>query len=137
VVLPIFSDALHRRKTIILLGIFGTVPATLCLALAAGFNFEIACFFVLGFCVTGVTPVAYQYGAEITHPAPEGASNGIFALVVQASGLLIVLMDGLKSAVHNSYIPSLVGLGVMMCASGGLFFLAKESPEMHRRRAER
>ena len=137
VVLPMISDALHRRKTIILMGIFGAVPATLCLALAAGFNFEIACFFVLGFCVTGVTPVAYQYGAEITHPAPEGASNGIFALVVQASGLLIVLMDGLKSALHNSYIPSLVGLGVMMCASGGLFFLAKESPEMHRRRAER
>ena len=104
--------------------------------MGTGFNFEAVCFFVLGFCVTGVTPVAYQYGAEITHPAPEGASNGIFALVVQASGLLIVLMDGLKSSFHNSYMPSLVGLGVMISASGLLFLLAKESPEMHRRQAE-
>ena len=137
IVLPVLSDAVRQRKTIILLGIFGAVPATLCLAMGKGFGFEIASFILLGFCVTGVTPVAYQYGAEITHPAPEGTSNGIFALVVQASGLLIVLMDSLKSAFHNSYIPSLVGLAVMIAASGLLFLLAKESPEMHRRQAQR
>jgi len=136
IVLPVFSDAVRQRKTIILLGIFGAVPSTLCLAMGTGFNFEAVCFFVLGFCVTGVTPVAYQYGAEITHPAPEGASNGLFALVVQASGLLIVLMDGLKSSFHNSYVPSIAGLAVMIAASGLLFLLAKESPEMHRRRAQ-
>ena len=136
IVLPVFSDMVRQRKTIILLGILGAVPATLCLAMGTGFTFEIVCFFVLGFCITGVTPVAYQYGAEIAHPAPEGASNGIFALVVQASGLLIVLMDGLKNAFHNSYVPSLVGLAVMIAASGLLFLLAKESPEMHRRRKE-
>jgi MFS family permease len=130
IALPAVSDEVHRRKPIILLGILGAVPATLCLALGHGFPFEIACFFVLGFCITGVTPVAYQYGAEITHPAPEGASNGIFALVVQASGLLIVLMDALKSFFHDSYIPSLVGLAVMLSASGLLFLSAKESPDM-------
>ncbi|MDD5674827.1 MAG: MFS transporter, partial [Chitinivibrionales bacterium] len=137
IVLPVVSDAIRQRKTIILLGIFGAVPATLCLALGKGFTFEIGCFFLLGFCITGVTPVAYQYGAEITHPAPEGASNGIFAVVVQASGLLIVLMDSLKGAFHNSYLPSLVGLAVMIGASGFFFLAAKESPEMHRRQAER
>jgi Major Facilitator Superfamily. len=135
IVLPMFSDMLRQRKTIILLGIFGAVPSTLCLAMGTGYVFEIVCFFILGFCITGVTPVAYQYGAEITHPAPEGTSNGIFALVVQASGLLIVLMGSLKSAFHDSYVPSLVGLAVMIFASGLLFFLAKESPEMHRRQA--
>ncbi len=137
IALPVLSDAIRQRKTIILLGIFGAVPATLCLAMGKGFHFEIACFVLLGFCITGVTPLAYQYGAEITHPAPEGTSNGIFALVVQASGLLIVLMDRLKSAFHNSYIPSLIGLAVMIAASGLLFLVAKESPEMHRRQAER
>jgi MFS family permease len=137
IVLPVFSDVVRQRKTIILLGIFGAVPATLCLALGKGFDFEIGSFIILGFCITGVTPVAYQYGAEITHPAPEGTSNGVFALVVQASGLLIVLMDALKSAFHNSYVPSLVGLAVMISASGLLFLFAKESPEMHRRQALR
>ncbi len=135
IVLPVLSDAVRQRKTIILLGIFGAVPATLCLAMGKGFNFEIVCFILVGFCITGVTPVAYQYGAEITHPAPEGTSNGIFALVVQASGLLIVLMDSLKNTFHDSYIPSLVGLAVMISVSGLFFLLAKESPEMHRRQA--
>jgi len=135
IVLPLLSDAICQRKTIILLGIFGAVPASLCLAIGSGFTFELICFFILGFCITGATPVAYQYGAEITHPAPEGASNGIFALVVQASGLLIVLMDSLKTAFHNSYIPSLAGLAVIIAVSGLLFMMAKESPEMHRRQA--
>jgi hypothetical protein len=49
---------------------------------------------------------------------------------VQASGLLIVLMDALKSFFHDSYIPSLVGLAVMLSASGLLFLSAKESPDM-------
>ena len=80
--------------------------------------------------MTGMTPVAYQYGAEITHPAPEGTSNGIFALVVQASGLLIVLMDALRGAFNNSYIPSFVGLAVLLAASGILMFSLKESPKM-------
>jgi MFS family permease len=132
IALPVVSDEFHRRKLIIILGIFGAVPATICLALGHGFSFEIACFFILGFCITGVTPVAYQYGAEVTHPAPEGASNGIFALVVQASGLLIVLMDALKKIFHGSYIPSLIGLAFLMTLSGFLFLTARESPDMLR-----
>ena len=137
IILPMFSDTIRRRKPIILLGIFGAVPATLCLAMGKGFNFEVICTIVLGFCITGATPVAYQYGAEITHPAPEGTSNGIFAVVVQASGLIIVIMDALKNAFHNSYVPPLVGLAVLIAGSGLLFMLAKESPEMHRRQALR
>jgi MFS family permease len=137
IVLPLFSDVICKRKIIILLAIFGAVPSTVCLAIGHGFVLDIICFSVLGFCITGATPVAYQYGAEITHPAPEGASNGVFALVVQASGLLIVLMDALKNAFHNSYIPSLVGLAIIFSASGLIFLLAKESPEMHRRQATR
>jgi MFS family permease len=137
IILPMFSDTIRRRKPIILLGIFGAVPATLCLAMGKGFNFEVICTIVLGFCITGATPVAYQYGAEITHPAPEGTSNGIFAVVVQASGLIIVIMDALKNAFHNSYVPPLVGLAVLIAGSGILFLMAKESPEMHRRQALR
>lgn len=62
-------------------------------------------FFIVGFCITVVTPAAYQYGAKITLPASEGTSNGIFDVMVQASGLLIVMMDTLRGVFHNSYIP--------------------------------
>jgi MFS family permease len=131
-VIPVVSDALGRRKLVLVVSVFLAVPATLGLVLGRDFAFEIICFFVVGFVVTGVTPVAYQYGAEITFPAPEGTSNGIFALVVQASGLLIVLMDAFRGMFHNSYIPSFVGLAVLLGGSAFLMTSLSESPKMAR-----
>jgi MFS family permease len=133
VVIPGLSDGIRRRKPVLLAGLFVGVLATIGLALGSGFVFEAVAFFFLGFCVTGMTPVAYQYGAEITHPAPEGTSNGIFALVVQASGLLIVLMDALRGAFNDSYIPSFAGLAILLAGSGIFMFSLKESPEMQRK----
>jgi MFS family permease len=130
IVIPAVSDALGRRKLVILIAVILAVPATLGLVLGRGLVFEVICFFVMGFAVTGVTPVAYQYGAEITFPAPEGTSNGIFALVVQASGLLIVLMDALRGTFHNSYIPSFIGLAVLLGGSAFLMISLAESPKM-------
>lgn len=130
VVIPAFSDGMRRRKPVLLAGLFVAVLATIGLALGRGFVFETAVFFFMGFCMTGITPVAYQYGAEITYPAPEGTSNGIFALMVQASGLLIVLMDVLRGAFHDSYIPSFIGLAILLALSGILLFSLKESPRM-------
>ena len=133
VLVPLLSDALRRRKIIIQGAILLAVPATLGMVLGRSYPLEIVSFFAMGFFVTGVTPVAYQYGAEITYPAPEGTSNGVFALVVQASGLLIVLMDALRGAFGNSYIPSFVGLSVLLLAGGILAFSLKESPGMTER----
>jgi MFS family permease len=132
IVIPAVSDALGRRKLVLVVAVILAVPATLGLVLGRGLVFEVICFFVMGFAVTGVTPVAYQYGAEITFPAPEGTSNGIFALVVQASGLLIVLMDALRGTFHNSYIPSFIGLAVLLGGSVFLMLSLSESPKMAR-----
>jgi MFS family permease len=136
IVIPAISDSIRRRKPLLLIGLFLAVPATLGLALGRGFAAEFTSFFIMGFCITGLTPLAYQYGAEITHPAPEGTSNGIFALVVQASGFLILLMDGLKSAFKGSYMPSITGLALLLAISGVLLCFIKESPEMSRRSAK-
>jgi len=136
VVIPAVSDGIRRRKPVLLAGLFAGVLATVGLALGRSFVLETVVFFVIGFCVTGITPVAYQYGAEITHPAPEGTSNGVFALMVQASGLLIVLMDALRGAFHDSYIPSFVGLAVLLAGAGVLMFSLRESPRMRSEAAE-
>ena len=72
--LPGISDAVRRRKPVILIGLFLAVPATLGLVLA-DFVFEIVSFFVMGFCITGLTPVAYQYGAEITIRLPKARAT--------------------------------------------------------------
>ena len=135
IVIPAVSDGLGRRKLVLIIAVVLAVPATLGLVLGRGFVFEVICFFVMGFAVTGVTPVAYQYGAEITYPAPEGTSNGVFALVVQASGLLIVLMDALREAFHHSYIPSFIGLAVLLGATAFLMMGLSESPKMARSQA--
>jgi MFS family permease len=132
IVIPAVSDALGSRKVVLIVAVFLAVPATLGLVFCRGFALEVLCFFVMGFAVTGVTPVAYQYGAEITHPAPEGTSNGIFALVVQASGILIVLMDALRGTFHNSYIPSFIGLAVLLSGAAFGMLSLVESPEMLR-----
>jgi len=132
VVVPAVSDGIRRRKPVLLVGLLLAVPATVGLMLARSFAFEAFFFFATGFCMTGFTPLAYQYGAEITYPAPEGTSNGVFALMVQASGLLIVLMDALRGPFHNSYIPSFLGLAFLLAVSGALMFLLKESPKMQK-----
>jgi len=132
-ILPMLSDGLRRRKRIIQAAILLAVPCTLGVVLGRGFLLEAVSFFAMGFLMTGVTPVAYQYGAEITHPAPEGTSNGILALVVQASGVLIVLMDVLHGAFGDSYVPAFVGLAVLLFCGWLLSFAMKESPEMTRR----
>lgn len=133
IVIPLISDMLERRKIILLISVFLAVPATLGIVLGRGLIIDTICFFIMGFAVTGVTPVAYQYGAEITFPAPEGTSNGIFALVVQASGFLIVLMDALRGTFHHSYIPSFVGLAVLLAGAAFLMMMfLSESPKMTR-----
>lgn len=133
-VLPWLSDAIRRRRNIVIVGICVGFPATIGLALFRSFGLELIAFFLLGFFITGVTPVAYQYGAEISHPTPEGTSNGIFALIVQASGILIVLMNSLKKLFHNSYVPSLVFLAVCTGISGFILLANRESPEMGRKK---
>jgi MFS family permease len=136
IAIPAISDAWGRRKPVLVAAVVLAVPATLGLVLGRGFAFEVVCFFAMGFAVTGVTPVAYQYGAEITFPAPEGTSNGIFALVVQASGLLIVLMDALRGIFHDSYVPSFAGLAVLLAGTAFLMMWLSESPKMARPRGD-
>ena len=133
IIMPAVSDALQRRKSIMVAGIFLALPTVLLMVFSHAYVIELISFFMLGFLITGLTPLAYQYGAEITHPAPEGTSNGVFALVVQASGFILLLMDVLKKTFHGSYMPSFIGLGVLFAISGFLLIFNRESPEMNRK----
>jgi len=61
-------------------------------------------------------PVGFQYGAEITYPAPEGTSNGMLLLMGQISGILFILgMDSFKDQETGSMTASLfVLIGLML-----------------------
>jgi MFS family permease len=129
VVLPVISDRYHRRKPVLLLGMTAAVPALCVLTFADNFSVLAGAFFVLGLFMIGIAPVMYQYGAEITYPAPEGTSNGIFALAMQVSVVFIYGMGWLNDRV-GSFTPALVGCVGLLLVTCGLFAMLHESPSM-------
>lgn len=74
--------------------------------------------FVFGFFLLSAGPLGFQYGAEVTYPAPEGTSNGLMLLVGQISGILFILaMDILKNPMTGSMSgPLSVLIGFMFIA---------------------
>jgi len=130
VVIPVISDAIKRRKAILVAsGILGG-SLSIAIALVTDFGPAMVVAFLLGVMLTGVVPLAYQYGAEITHPTPEGTSNGWLGLVLQAAGFLILAMDVVKTAMGNSYVPAMIGLGALLLVSTILLTQIRESPEV-------
>ena len=60
-------------------------------------------------------PLGFQYGAEITHPAHEGTSNGLLLFVGQVSGnTFIFATDSFRSPSDGSMTASLLVLVVLL-----------------------
>lgn len=129
IVLPLVSDRWRRRKAVLLLSSACSVLPLLGLTFAHGLAPLLVCFFLVGFLVTGLAPIAYQYGAEITQPAPEGTSNGLYALAGQISVVFIYGM-GWVNATFHSFVPSLLASAVLMAVTAVIFALVRESPRM-------
>lgn len=120
VVLPLVSDRMRRRKPVLLFGLVMAVPSLAVLTFATSYAVLLAAFFAVGLFMIGIAPVMYQYGAEITHPAPEGTSNGLFVLAMQVSVVFIYGMGWLDGRL-GSFTPSLVVLTALLAATCLLF----------------
>jgi MFS family permease len=107
VVLPSFSDRQLKRKRYLLLGYFLAIPGMLGITYATSSWLLMLSGFWLGFFLIGVSPIGFQYGAEITHPTPEGTSNGLIQLFGQVSSVFAYVMVTLKSA-NGAFTPSLL-----------------------------
>jgi MFS family permease len=129
--LPAISDRYHMRKFVVLIGFALCIPGMIGLAFGTDFVLLLVSFFVVGLFTTGIGPVAYQYGAELTYPAPEGTSNGLFGLAVQLSVVMITAMGWLYEQTHSftSSLLALVALTVVGCI---MLALLNESPMMAR-----
>jgi cyanate permease len=127
-VIPALSDRLRRRVPFMVLALAGAVPGLLGVTLATNYGLLLASSFVLGAFLLSSGPLGFQYGAEITHPAPEGTSNGLLLLVGQVSGIaFIVGMDALKPSSGSMTLSLLILAGLLVVA----LFLAtrlRESP---------
>jgi len=121
VVIPTLSDHYRKRTPFIILSIVGATLGLVGLAIATGYWLLLVSAFVLGFFLLSAGPLGFQYGAEITYPAPEGTSNGMLLLMGQISGIIFIVgMDMLKSSEGAMTSPLVVlvvlmVLGVVVC----------------------
>jgi sugar phosphate permease len=127
-ILPLVSDSLRRRKPFVILALIGLIPGLLGVTFATSYWLLLAGSFLFGFFLLSAGPIGFQYGAEMTLPAPEGTSNTLLLVAGQFSGIIFIfLMDALK-APSGSMTEALLGLLVLTLVSVALAFFLRESP---------
>ncbi len=127
-IVPLVSDSLRRRKPFVILALIGLIPGLLGVTFATSYWLLLAGSFLFGFFLLSAGPIGFQYGAEMTLPAPEGTSNTLLLVAGQVSGIIFIfLMDALK-APSGSMTEALLGLLALTLVSVALAFFLKESP---------
>lgn len=127
-VIPLISDKIRRRKPFIIMALAGLLPGLAGITFAQSYWLLLLSGFIFGFFLLSSGPIGFQYGAEITHPAPEGTSNSLLLVMGQISGIVFIfLMDALKSP-QGSMTISLLGLIGLMILCVILSFFLRESP---------
>ncbi len=119
VVIPPFSDKQRKRQRYLLLGFVLAIPGLVGLTYATSLWVLFISAFALGFFLTSTMPIGMQYAAEITHPTPEGTSNGLIQLFGQASVVFVYVMEAMKSA-DGAFTPALLFAVALMLVSVGL-----------------
>jgi cyanate permease len=120
-VLPTLSDTLRKRTPFLRIAIASALIGLLGITFATDYVLLLISSGILGFFLLSAGPIGFQYGAEVTHPVPEGTSNGLLLLAGQISGVIFILgMDSLKSSDTGSMtIPlvimaALIVIGIML-----------------------
>jgi sugar phosphate permease len=115
-VIPSLSDRYRKRTPFLVLALVGATVGLVGVTYATGYWLLLTSAFVMGFFLLSAGPVGFQYGAEITYPAPEGTSNGLLLWVGQISGIVFILgMDSFKSPETGSMtLPLVVLIGLMV-----------------------
>ena len=107
VIIPPFSDKQHKRQKYILLGFLLAIPGLIGLTFAQSAWLLYGSAFSMGFFLVSANPIGMQYSGEITHPTPEGTSNGLIQLFGQASVVFVYVMEALK-APDGAFTPALL-----------------------------
>jgi MFS family permease len=130
-ILPALSDRSRRRVPFMVLALGGATLGLVGITFATSYWLLLASAFALGFFLLAAGPIGFQYGAEVTYPAPEGTSNGLLLVMGQISGIVFILaMDMFKSPETGSMSLSLVILIGLMLLGLLLCTRLRESPLM-------
>jgi MFS family permease len=127
--LSVLSDRLRRRKPFLVLAVSGMAPGLVGLAFAEQYGLLLAAAFVFGFFLMSAYPVGFQYGAEVSYPAPEATSQGLMIMAGQVSGILFILgMDAFRAGPDAPMTGTMVAFIVLTGALIAIASLLRESP---------
>lgn len=127
-ILPPLSDRFKKRTPFIIIALAGASVGLVGLTFSTNYSILLISSILLGFFLLSSGPIGFQYGAEITYPASEGASNGLLLQMGQISGIAMIIgMDYFKSPVTGSMKLPLMFLIAAMLISLLLSFKLKES----------
>ncbi len=118
IIMPHLSDRSGKRTPFLRAIVAGSILGLIGITFAPSYGLLLLSAFIFGFFLLSAGPLGFQYGAEITYPAPEGTSNGLMLLVGQISGIIFILgMDIFKNPVTGSMSwPLSVLIGFMFIA---------------------
>jgi cyanate permease len=117
-VIPLLSDHYQKRTPFLVLAVIGAILGLSGITFAGSYAFLLFSAVIFGFFLLSAGPVGFQYGAEITYPAPESTSNGLLLLMGQISGIVFILgMDSFKSPETGSMTLPLIVLIALMILS--------------------
>jgi len=128
VAMPMISDKIRRRKLFLVIGLIGLIPGLAGVTYSTDYWLLLVSGFVFGFFLLSAGPIAFQYGAEITQPAPEGTSNSLLFMMGQISGIIFIFgMEAVKTAAGTMTGSLLILIGLTVVGVI-LAVLMKESP---------
>lgn len=125
VIIPPFSDKQRKRQPYILWGLLLSIPGLIGVAFATNSTLLFVSAFAMGFFLVSTNPIGMQYASEVTHPTPEGTSNGLIQLFGQASVVFVYIMEALKTS-DGSFTPALILAIVLLCISAFLVTKMKD-----------
>ncbi|MFZ5912477.1 MAG: MFS transporter [Chloroflexota bacterium] len=117
VVIPALSDKQRTRQRYLYVAFIGAIPGMLGLTFATTSWLLFTSAFGMGFFLVSAMPIAMQYAAEITHPTPEGTSNGLMQLTGQGAVVFVYIMEALKTS-DGSFTPALLlAIGLLVVST--------------------
>lgn len=125
IVIPMLSDRQRKRQRYLYVAFLGAIPGLVGLTFATSPVLLFASAFVMGFFLVSAMPIGMQYAAEVTHPTPEGTSNGLIQLFGQASVVFVYIMEALKTS-DGSFTPALLVAVALLAVSALLVTQMKD-----------
>jgi FLVCR family MFS transporter 7 len=126
-ILPPLSDKLRKRKIFIVIAMLGAIPGLFGMTFAGTYGLLMASCFIFGFFFIGGGPVCFQYGAEVSYPAPEATSQGLLMLAGQLAGIFFILGPDILLAGGAPKTPAMIFFLALLVACLMIDLMLRES----------